>query len=135
MPYGNERETSLPITFHLTGEDAITQNSHWRREFGFYYLVDGVETIWDLDGGTISGAYMNIKATYDGPVILALYSAYGNLILADGSDGYSVAMELSQTDTNSLDDWGLGVYDLYILDSGRQIRLLQGNVALNRNVT
>lgn len=134
MPFAKTAEISLPVTFHLTGEDAITQNSHWRREFGFYYDVDGTETLWEL-AGTISGAYMNIKQTYDGPVILALYSAYGNLIAGDDDDGWSIAMELSQTDTNSLDDWGLGVYDLYIIDSGRHIRLLQGNVSLNRNVT
>lgn len=134
MPYGNQREDSLPIVFHLTGEDAITQNAHWRREFAFYYDVDGVPTLWELDG-TISGAFMNIKATYDSSPILELYSSNGRLILGDDTDGFSIAMELSQTDTNSLDDFQMAVYDLYLLISGRHIQILKGNVSLARNVT
>lgn len=135
MPYRpGVTETALPITFDLVDEDAITQNSHWRREFAFYYDVDGVETLWEL-AGAISGAYMTIQATYDSPDILFLDTSNGRLILGDDTDGWSIAMELSQTDTNTLDDFGMGIYDLYILQSGRHIRLLQGNAALNRNVT
>ena len=135
MPYGKYNGNALPIEFNLLDEDAITQNRYWRREFALYYLDDeGNEQLWELEGA-VSGAYCTVKPSYDEPYVIFAHTSNGKVILGDASDGFSFAIELQHTDTNSLDDWGTGVWDIYILDSGRQIPLYFGTAEMLRNAT
>ncbi len=137
MPYGTGSETSLPITFHLTEEDAILQRSYFRREFALVFInTSGVEEAWNLTGRSI---YMQVKATPTGPVLLDCNTFNGRIIAGAGGtapDQYSFALELGHTVTSGLADWGLGRYDIFMYDaSGAAIRLYEGNASLSRNVS
>lgn len=137
MPYTSNREDSLPIVFNLTEEDAITQNSYWERAFALYYLDDlGAQVLWEFDGVMASG-HAAIKPTHDDAAVLSLTTTNGGVVFGPTVDeDFSFKLVLQHGDTSALDDWGKGVWDIYVIDaSGRKLQLYKGDAALARNVT
>ncbi len=143
MPYGDTREQTLPITYHLTGEDAIVQSSWWRREFALYSLdANGNEVLWDMTGFLAS---CQIRATADSPIILEVTPFYGRSgagVFGVAPDQYNIWMELQDGDTMqagvraALESMGLGYWQMDVIDlSGRVHRCYEGNVTLSRTVT
>lgn len=126
-------EQTLPIRWDLTGEDAIVQGADWRREMLLTYS-DG--TNWNTSGYT---ARMMIRAGYDSPVLLDCTTANGRIEVGiQGIAPYqrNIAITLTAAATAALTDWGLGVFDLNLTDTtGHVIRVYEGSVALNRQVT
>ena len=125
-------ETSLPIRWDLTGEDAITQGADWMRYHAFDYTDEsGNLIVWDTTGYT---ARMTIRADYGGSAILSLTTDNGRLEV--GGTDWSLMMHLTPAATEGLADWGIGVYDCELVDEfGRVTRVLHGRAALSREVT
>lgn len=127
-------ELTLPIRRDLIGEDAITQGRFWMRKFVLAF-ADG--TLWDTSPYT---ARMQIRASYDGPVIVELTDA--NLALQvfirdSAPNQYNFAMILRSATTAPLIDWGLGVYDVEFADPGgvEKIAVYTGLCTMSRRVT
>lgn len=126
-------ELTLPIRRDLIGEDAITQGAYWSRRFVLAF-ADG--TLWDTG---IYSARMQIRATYDSPVIVEWTNTNYRLevyIRGTAPDQYNFAMTIYSGDTSVLVDWGLGVYDVEFTDSaGRVTRVYEGLCTMSREVT
>lgn len=131
-------EREFPIRWDLTGEDAIIQGATWRRYRALEYLdpADGLIKLWDTTGFT---ARMAIRASYDGPVLLSATTENGRLqtgIRGTAPNQYNLGIVLSSTATAALGDWGLGVYDLEVVDAiGNVTRVYHGAATLEREVT
>lgn len=142
MPYGNQRETSLPITFHLTGEDAIQQNDDWERRFALTYAdEDGNEQLWEL-AGNVSGAFATVRETpnNESPHILFLHTSNGGVVLgptgAGDEEQFSFKLVIAHDQTSDLGDIGKCYWDIYVLLSdGKQKYLYRGDAGLARNIT
>jgi len=138
MPYRAGRETAFPIGFDFTGEDAIVQNSLWRKEFLIVEVdpATGIETPLNFTGWGIS---MQIKATKDGPVLLELTNANGRAgigTFGTAPGQYSIWLQLGAAATVGLTDWGLGDYDILGIDTSNEPhRIYEGDVTLSRNVS
>lgn len=125
-------ELSLPLRWDLVREDAITQGADWVRYIDLYYDDEalGTEVLWEPAGAT---ARMHIKADYGGAVALELTTENGRLRIGDG---HTLTLWLTAAATAGVADWGLGVYDLEIVDAASAvIRVYHGRVALSREVT
>jgi hypothetical protein len=126
-----------PIQWDLTGEDAITQGADWSRYMALYYIhpTTGVETLWNTTGFT---GRMTVRASYDAPVSLTATTANGRLVtgLQGPNNAFCLSIQLSNSYTASLVDWGLGVWDLELVDtSGTVTRVYAGRAALSREVS
>lgn len=130
-------EQTFPIIRNLTGEHAIVQNADWWRGWRLTYLdpTDGIVKVWDTTEFT---AEMTIRAEYDGTVIAS--TATGIVVtvgLQTASDGteYSFGVRIPNSLTNSLSDFGIAVWDLFIDDGITRTMVYKGDVALERAVT
>ena len=125
-------DAAVPIRWDLVGEDAITQGAAWTRYSALEYTDAGGNVVtWSTTGYT---ARMQVRATIDGPVVLELTTANGRL--QTGVAGWTIVLSLTAAASAGLADWGLGVYDLEIVDTfGTVTRIHYGAVALSREVT
>lgn len=125
-------EQTLPIRWDLTGEDAITQGADWRREM----LLTSDAGIWDTSGYT---GRMKIRASYDGPVLLDCTTANGRIevgIQGTAPNQRNIAITLTAATTAALVDWGVGFWDIELVDGSAHVtRCYQGFAALSREVT
>jgi hypothetical protein len=125
---------ALPALWHFTGEHSITQGSDWYRTLGLK-LDDG--SYLNTAGYT---ARMQIRASKESPtVLLELTTGNGRIqvgIQGSAPNQYNVLLAVLGSISSPLTDWGLGYYDLELVDTfGVPQRIIEGNVTLNREVT
>jgi len=130
-----ERERSFPIRVDLTGEDAIVQGMDWYRFFLLDYVEDGVTITWPDDSFT---GVMTVKETYDSEPIIEATTENGMLVLGEqGTDPYiyTIAVMLPHTVTETLEPWGRGVWDLFVVDGfNHRTMVYKGKAELARKV-
>ena len=83
---------------------------------------------------------MQIRASKESPtVLLELTTGNGRIqvgIQGSAPNQYNVLLAVLGSISSPLTDWGLGYYDLELVDTfGVPQRIIEGNVTLNREVT
>jgi hypothetical protein len=130
-------EQQYPIRWDLTGEDAIVQGVTWRRYRAITYMVGSTLTVFNTTGYT---AQMTIRADYPPSPVLASHTtgiivSLGALTTSDGQP-YSIGITIPQSATTALTDFGIGKWDLILIDSfGSREMVYHGNAALERSVS
>lgn len=132
-----QREKAFPIRVDLTGEDGIVQGMDWYRFFLLTYLAaDGVT--WETWPDDTYTGVMTVRADYDSDVIFEATTTNGYLEIGEqGTDPnlYTIAIALPNSLTSTLEDWGRGVWDLFVTDSfGHETMLYRGKAELVRKV-
>lgn len=129
-------EQTLPITDHLTGEDAIVEGADYWFFIQTYYDNDGVETLWTTSGYS---AEMSIRQGHGEPVLMhATQADY----LTVGDSDYTLIIHLPATVTGATTAGSLadlaerGVYDIWLHDGfGNSTMLRDGYVTVRRKVS
>ena len=103
-----------------------------------YRFQDGVDEAGDpiFQPHSLTGctARMQVRKTFNEPILVDLSTENGSIVLEDGAQGQiDITMSAAQTEALELRK---AIYDLeLVFPSGDVARLLQGNVLISPNVT
>lgn len=104
----------------------ILQGSTFQKEFEY---TDSAGDPVDLTGYT---ARMQIRSTYDKPILLELTTESANIIL--GTTTGVISLYVSATDTELL-NFSKAKYDLELISGEYVYRVLEGSVKLSKEIT
>lgn len=113
----------------------IEQGTYWSMELMCY---DDAGALVDTAGWN---ARMHVRATVEsgGVVFPELNATNGRITLGiqgTAPDQYNVLITILHGDTDGAVNWGLGVYDVLLIDAyGRQYRPVEGTAVLSPAVT
>lgn len=115
--------------YHMTGNQAIPQDTNW-----------GVTMTYQVNGATVDlSSYtgsLQVKANYDGPVLLDLNTSNGGLSLTSGAGSTpNVTITFLQALTLAMTTYVGMVYDIKLVASnGKITRFVTGQFELQRAV-
>ena len=113
-------------TYNIT----IEQGADWAMTLSLYTDSDKT-TPKDISGYT---ARMQIRETKSSPTVIKELTTGGSGITIGGTDDNEVSLVISSSDT-SLFDFLTAYYDLELVSGGVVSRLMEGTVALSKEVT
>lgn len=116
------------VRYDIEIEQGVTfiRKLQWKDEAG---------DIVDLTGYTARAV---IRETYDSSAILTMTTENGRITLGEVTEGsytYNILIEIDSADTAALTDWGKGVWDLKLISSGPETRLVHGKAILSQEVS
>jgi len=127
---GSIIETSPLGVYHMTGNQAIPQNTNW--SVPIIYLENNAA----FDFSTYT-AKLQVKQTYDSAVLLELNTSNGGITLAAGSlTTPNVTLIFLAPLTAAMTVYTDMIYDIELISSSGSIkRIIKGEFALDRAVT
>lgn len=116
----------------------IWQGDDFALNLGLKYF-DATTSSMQLLNTTGYTARMKVRATYDGPVLLDLSTTNGRItvgIQGTAPKQWNVGLAIPNSVTAALVDWGIGLYDLELVDTfGKVQKVLYGSCQLQREVS
>lgn len=123
-------ESSPLGIYHMTGNQAIPQNTYWT--VPIIYLENNAA----FDFSTYT-AKLQVKQTYDSAVLLELNTSNGGITVAAGSlTTPNVTLNFLPSLTASMTVYTDMIYDIELISpTGSIKRIIKGEFALDRSVT
>jgi len=124
-------EYSPLAIYHMVNNNAIPQYTDWTVT-ALYTINNGTV----VDFSTYTGK-LQVKQSYDGPVLLELNTTNGGIQLTNGAGGTpNITINFLKALTNVMNVYDGMIYDLQVTSSTGQInRIMKGQFALDRAVT
>jgi len=124
----------FPIRRPLT----IIQGDDFSRYLGLKYYDPADETLKLLNTSGYT-ARMTVRASYDTPALVTATNANGRITVGiQGTAPYqwNLTIAIPNAVTSALTDWGMGVYDLELVDTyGKVMTILYGSCCLQREAS